>query len=145
MKFIHNKDILNSTCQTIINPINCVGVMGAGLALSIKKKYPLINKDYKEKCKKKQVKMCIPYVYKINEKKQILLFPTKRHWKDKSKKCDIDYGIRYMIENKNKLNISSLAVCGLGCGLGGLDLNEIKPIVMKLDELNIDIEVYLPK
>lgn len=121
------------------------GIMGKGIALKFKKKYPNMFKDYELKCNYNQVKLGVPYIYKIDEDKQILNFPTKNHWKNKSDIEDIQSGIKYIIDNKHELNITSIALPALGCGEGGLNWNDVKELLLELKELNIYIEIYEPK
>lgn len=77
-------NIFESDCETIVNPINCVGVMGKGLALEFKKRYPRMYEDYVARCKASMVKIGEPYLYKDADK-NILNFPTKYHWRNPSK------------------------------------------------------------
>ena len=82
-------DILQSKAQTLINTVNCVGIMGKGIALEFKKRFPEMFKDYVERCERHEVKLGFPYVYKTLLPPQIINFPTKDHWKSVSRLSDI--------------------------------------------------------
>ena len=135
-------NIFNSSAQVITNTVNCVGVMGKGLALSYKKKYPEMFHDYKVKCDKGEVIPGQPYLWE-NDKVQILNFPTKRHWNQNSILSDIENGLKYLSENYARMEISSLALPPLGCGLGGLDWTEVKKIIDKYLGPIEDLDVYV--
>ena len=81
---IENRNIFDSHCQVLVNPINCVGVMSKGIALEMKNKYPEMFLKYKELCDKNLLDIGKLWLYKISEEKQILNFPTKKDWKDLS-------------------------------------------------------------
>lgn len=146
VRIIEKGDILNSNMQTIINTVNCVGVMGKGLALAFKQAYPEMFKDYKKKCDQKEVKIGRPYLFKISDSRWILNFPTKDDWRKDSKIEYVEAGLKYLAENYNSLGITSLAVPPLGCGNGGLDWEaEVFPLVKQyLLALNMPMEVYIP-
>ena len=136
-------DIFNSQMETIVNPVNCVGVMGKGLALEYKRRYPTLFLSYKSACARKLI---IPgRVYVSNQlDKKVMLFPTKDHWKDPSKYEYIDSGLSYFAKNYKDLNIQSYAFPRIGCGLGGLDWEKVKVLIEKhLGDLDIEIEVYV--
>lgn len=138
-------NIFNSKCQTITNTVNCVGAMGKGIALRFKQLYPEMYLDYKYKCSKNLVKVGIPYVYYDISGKNILNFPTKLHWKDKSELSYINDGLNYLINNYQLMNINSLAIPGLGVNLGGLDYIEVYRLMYdNLKNINIPVEIYLP-
>ena len=143
MIIIRNGDILNSECQTIINPTNTVGVMGNGLALKFKNKYPEMYNHYKIGCDSGLFVIGKPYIYKINDQKWIMNFPTKKHWKNPSKIEYIIDGLKYILKNYKKAKITSLAVPALGCGLGGLNPNEVYYYLnLYLSEMEIPVELY---
>jgi len=147
LKFL-NGDILNDFSEAIVNTVNCVGIMGRGIALQIKEKYPDNFKFYKKYCDSKDVKVGKMLVYKTNNLlglKFIINFPTKEHWKEYSKYEYISSGLkdlrRVIIEN----NIKSIAIPPLGCGNGGLEWNVVKQYIIEdLSDLNININVYEP-
>lgn len=143
ISFIKNSDIFKSNCQTIVNPVNCVGVMGKGLALAFKKKYKCMYIEYKSKCENNKLLIDRPYLYYHSDKRWILNFPTKKHWKNKSNLIDIKKGLLYLNDNIKKWNITSIAFPMLGCGLGGLEDEKIKELIVKcLEKTDIKIEIY---
>ena len=134
-------DIFNDAAQVITNPINCVGVMGAGLAAQFKDRYPEMYKEYRKRCLMGGVKIGVPYLWEDGEI-QILNFPTKRHWKDNSRLEDVEAGLKYLADNYMMMGIYSIAIPQLGCGLGGLKWADVKELInLYFGELT-DIEVY---
>ena len=114
-------DIFKSKAQTLVNTVNCVGIMGKGLALEFKKRFPDMFKDYESRCRKSDVQLGKPYLYKLLIPPWILLFPTKDHWRSVTNIKDIKEGLNYLETNYRNWGITSLAVPPLGCGLGQLD------------------------
>ena len=135
-------DIFNSSAQVLTNAVNCVGVMGKGVALEFKKRYPSMFEDYKKRCELNQIKPGHLYLWE-NDKVQILNFPTKRHWQDQSLLSDIEDGLKFLANNYIDLGIDSLAMPAIGCGLGGLDWNQVKPLIDKYLGYIPDLEVYV--
>lgn len=135
-------DIFNSQVQTIVNPVNTVGVMGSGLALEFKKRYPKMFQSYKKVCDNGlfavgKLMLCDESDYRI------LLFPTKEDWREPSRIEYIEKGLQHFVETYEARNITSIAFPKLGCGKGGLDWREIKPIMERyLGDLPIPIIVY---
>ncbi len=138
-------DMFESKCSTIVNTVNCVGVMGKGIALEFKKKYPAMFRDYVERCNSGQVKTGTPYVYDNGDGTKILNFPTKNHWRSPSRLAFVIEGLDWFVENYKELGITSIAFPPLGCGNGGLTWDVVGPIMyQKLSVLPIDIEIYAP-
>jgi O-acetyl-ADP-ribose deacetylase (regulator of RNase III) len=138
-------DLLGSRMQTLINTVNCVGIMGKGIAFAFKQRYPEMFEDYKKRCQLREVQLGKPYLYKVNEQRWIINFPTKNHWKQKSQLQDIEVGLKYLAERAFAWGITSLAVPPLGCGNGGLNWDHVQPLIEKyLSPLNIPLEVYCP-
>jgi O-acetyl-ADP-ribose deacetylase (regulator of RNase III) len=136
-------DLLNSKCQVLVNAVNCVGIMGKGIALDFKAAYPTMFDDYKRRCLMHSVRLGEPYLFKVDNHRWILNFPTKGHWKTKSNLDDIESGLAYLAENAHVWGIQSMAVPPLGCGCGGLDSNQVLALVKKhLEPLGISIELY---
>jgi len=149
---IHFKtgNILSDKSQAIVNTVNCVGVMGKGLALQYKKAFPDNFKEYKSACDKQFVtpgKMFITRYDDIIESKFIINFPTKKHWKGASKIEYIDEGLDDLISQIKKLKITSVAIPPLGSGLGGLNWQEVKSkIVDAFSSIeNVEVVIYEPK
>lgn len=135
-------DIFQSSAQVITNTVNCVGVMGKGLAFVFKTKFPEMNEDYIKRCQEGLVKVGHPYLWE-NDNIQILNFPTKRHWKQDSFLSDIDSGLKYLADNYAQMGISSIALPPLGCGLGGLNWDDVKSLINKHLGSIEDLDVYV--
>ena len=142
---ITSGNIFNSKAQTLVNTVNCVGVMGKGVALQFKKLFPEMYQDYVNKCKHKEVKLTRPYLYKQILSPWILNFPTKDNWRSVSRISDIIAGLKYLELHYKEWGITSLAVPPLGCGHGGLDWKIVAPVLYEhLSQLNIPVELYAP-
>lgn len=159
-------NLFNSKCQTLVNTVNCVGIMGKGIALEFKKRFPAMFIDYQKKCKSQEVILGRPYLYKGKEEiKQstffdfeskenklnssvnhwILNFPTKDHWRSTTSLNDIIIGIEYLLKHYKKWGIESMAIPPLGCGQGQLEWRIVGPTLYRyLDKLDIPIEFYAP-
>jgi len=135
-------DMFRSNAQVITNTVNCVGVMGAGLAKEFKSKYPGMYEDYSERCEKGLVRAGEPYLWE-DEDVQILNFPTKRHWHQDSKIEDIEAGLKYLSENFRSMGINSIALPPLGCGLGNLKWADVRKLIEKYLTAIPDLEVYV--
>ena len=138
-------DLLSSNAQTLVNTVNCVGVMGKGIALEFKKRFPEMYEDYVRRCASGQVKLGRPYLYRSLLPPHILNFPTKQHWRSVSRLEDIVQGLEYLEKHYHEWGITSLAVPPLGCGSGGLDWRDVGPILYRhLHRLDIPIVLYGP-
>jgi O-acetyl-ADP-ribose deacetylase (regulator of RNase III) len=138
-------NIFQSDAQVITNPVNCVGVMGKGLALAFKRKFPAMFINYQSHCRYGDLHLGKVYLTTDLER-QILLFPTKAHWRDNSVLSDIELGLKYLADNHQKMGIQSIAIPPLGCGLGGLDWNKVKDLILwHLGHLEtLEVTVYEP-
>lgn len=137
--------MFESKCSTIVNTVNCVGVMGKGIALKFKKRYPAMYHDYVEKCDTGQIKPGKPFVYQNSDGTKILNFPTKDHWRSPSRLSYVINGLDWFVENYESYGINSIAFPPLGCGNGGLTWSIVGPIMYsKLCNLPINIEIYAP-
>ncbi len=138
-------NLLDSKATTLVNTVNCVGIMGKGIALSFKEKYPYMYKEYVDMCKNHQVKPGIPFLYQDLTGVSILNFPTKDHWKSPSKLSYIISGLSWFSENYALLGITSIAFPPLGCGNGGLSWKTVGPIMYEqLNSLPIEVEIFAP-
>ncbi|MGS6395924.1 macro domain-containing protein [Pseudomonas aeruginosa] len=138
-------DIFQSDAQTLVNTVNCVGVMGKGVALEFKKRWPRMMQDYAERCKEKRVKPGEPYLYSDIFGTSIVNFPTKDHWRSASRLSDIEKGLSIFIESYKIWNVTSVAFPPLGCGNGGLEWEIVGPIMYKmLSKLDIPVEIFAP-
>ena len=136
-------NIFTSKSQSIVNTVNCVGVMGAGIALECRLRYPEMYKKYVEKCKKKEFSIGKPWLYR-SDHRWILNFPTKNHWKNPSKEEYLHAGLRKFVDTYESRAISSIAFPLLGADKGGIDQNKsLKIMKSYLASLPIDIEIYL--
>ena len=137
--------MFKSNAQTLVNTVNTVGIMGKGIALEFKTRYPDMFNDYKKRCEAKQVKLGRPYLYKTIDRPWILNFPTKDHWRSVSRLSDIIDGLKYLENNYRRWGIQSLAVPPLGCGNGELDWRVVGPVLYRyLELLDIPVELYAP-
>lgn len=138
-------DLLGSRMQTLVNTVNCVGVMGKGIALQFKERYPAMFEDYKRRCDRKEVKLGEPYLYRESQHRFIINFPTKNNWRHSSCLADIESGLQYLAAHLAEWGVTSLAIPPLGCGNGGLNWDDVEPLIRRyLMPLNIPIEIYVP-
>lgn len=138
-------DLFAGEAQTLVNTINCVGVMGKGVALEFKKRWPAMFDDYQRRCALKQVRLGQPYLYCDLSGVTIVNFPTKGHWRSPSRVADIESGLDHLLEHAEAWGIRSLALPPLGCGNGGLEWSEVGPLIYrKLHDARFDVEVYAP-
>ena len=127
-------DILLAEADALVNTVNCVGIMGRGIALQFRKAFPENFKAYEAACKRGDVRPGNMLVYEtglLAGPRFIVNFPTKRHWKGKSSLKDIDAGLGALVKEIQARGIRSLAVPPLGCGLGGLDWNVVRPRIIQ--------------
>jgi O-acetyl-ADP-ribose deacetylase (regulator of RNase III) len=138
-------DLFASEAQTLVNTVNCVGVMGKGVALEFKKRFPAMYEDYVVRCAKGQVQLGKPYLYRELHGPWVLNFPTKGHWRSVSRLADIAAGLEYLMQHYREWGITSLAVPPLGCGQGGLEWRVVGPTLYRyLSQLDIPVELYAP-
>ncbi len=142
-------DILRENAEALINTVNCVGVMGRGIALQFKKVFPENFKNYAAACKHKEVQPGQMFVYEtglLTNPRYIINFPTKRHWRGKSRMEDISTGLKALVAVIHQYNIRSIAIPPLGSGLGGLDWADVKPCIeTELHPLtDVQVIIYEP-
>ncbi len=138
-------DLFESRAQTLVNTVNCVGVMGKGVAEQFKRRFPEMFEDYKRRCDEKSVRLGEPYLYRDASGTRIINFPTKDHWRSPSRLTDVERGLDYLAAHVTDWGITSLAMPPLGCGNGGLEWSEVGPLIYsKLHRLPVDVEVYAP-
>lgn len=138
-------DIFASDAQTLVNTVNCVGVMGKGVALEFKKRYPGMFAEYKSKCDKGQVQLGRPYIHRSLTPPQIINFPTKDHWRMPSDLQAILEGMDYLVEHIEQWGVTSLASPPLGCGLGSLDWRAVGPVLFQgFEKLPIPVILFAP-
>lgn len=138
-------DIFESDAQTLVNTVNCVGVMGKGIALEFKGRFPDMYEEYAQRCKEWRVKLGEPYLYCRLTPPWILNFPTKDHWRSVSRLDDIVAGLRYFQAHYREWGITSLAVPPLGCGHGQLEWRVVGPTLYRhLKQLGIPVDLFAP-
>lgn len=157
-------DMFFSQMHTLTISVNTVGVMGKGLASRAKYQFPDVYVIYQDVCRQKRLQMGQPYLYKRetfidnelvddpatfsnpNAMKWFLLFPTKRHWKNRSDIIGIEKGLQWVENNYKTEGIQSLAVPALGCGLGGLKWRDVGPLMCQyFSRIEIPVSIYLPR
>jgi len=143
-------NLLEAQTEALVNTVNCVGVMGKGIALQFKQAFPDNFEDYSQACNKGKVRIGKMFVYRTDRMfhpKYIINFPTKRHWKAKSRLEDIELGLKDLVKVIKDLNIKSIAVPPLGSGLGGLNWEEVKSRILNvLDDFpDVEVLLYEPK
>jgi O-acetyl-ADP-ribose deacetylase (regulator of RNase III)/uncharacterized protein YwgA len=138
-------DLFESKCQTLVNTVNIVGIMGKGVALEFKKRFPDMFEDYVKRCSEGKVKLGEPYLYKRLTPPWILNFPTKEHWRSVSNILDIVRGLNYLEQHYKEWGIASIALPPLGCGHGQLEWKIVGPTLYRhIKTLDIPVELYAP-
>src|SRR5260370_4805923 len=137
-------DLLKSNMNAVCKTVNTVGIMGKGVALEFKKRYPAMYLDYVKRCDRHEVKLGESYVYQADDH-LIVNFPTKQHWRSVSRLSDIVAGLEYLEGHYKDWEIRSLAGPPLGCGNGQLEGRVIGPILLRhLRLLAIPVELDAP-
>jgi len=139
-------NLFNSNTQTIVNTVNLVGVMGKGIALEFKHLYPPMYRNYRAMCQSGSFEIGMLDLHKYREPYHwVLNFPTKRHWRDLSRLDDIECGLVELAATYRQLGITSIAMPPLGCGNGGLQWDNVYPLIFKhLSDVDIPIVLYAP-
>lgn len=142
-------NLLESEVDALVNSVNCVGIMGKGIALAFKAAYPANFRAYQVACRAGNVRPGQIFVFEtglLQGPKFILNFPTKRHWRDRSRIEDIKAGLEALIELVPSLQITSMAIPPLGCGLGGLLWQDVRPLITAAcDRLSeVRVKIYEP-
>jgi O-acetyl-ADP-ribose deacetylase (regulator of RNase III) len=139
-------NILEADAEALVNTVNCVGFMGKGIALQFKQAFPANFKAYEAACQSGEVVPGRMFIFdngRLINPRYVINFPTKRHWRGKSRIEDIRSGLRALIADVRRLNIRSIAVPPLGCGLGGLDWAKVRPLIEKAFAELPDVRVFL--
>ncbi len=137
-------DILQDDAEALVNTVNCVGVMGRGIALQFKHKFPENFIAYAEACRREQVKpgkMFIHETDRLTPPRYIINFPTKRHWRQKSSLADIEAGLDHLVTVIRHHGIRSLAIPPLGSGLGGLNWSDVRDRIESTLSVIADVRV----
>jgi O-acetyl-ADP-ribose deacetylase (regulator of RNase III) len=125
-------NILEADAEALVNTVNCAGFMGKGIALQFKLAFPANFKAYETACHACQVVPGRMFIFdngRLINPRYVINFPTKRHWRGKSRIVDIRSGLKALLDDVRQLGVRSIAVPPLGCGLGGLDWREVRPII----------------
>ncbi|MDF0675846.1 MAG: macro domain-containing protein [Nitrospira sp.] len=139
-------DILVADAEALVNTVNCVGIMGRGVALQFRKAFPDNFKAYEAVCKRGELhpgRMFIFDTGSLANPRYIINFPTKRHWKGKSRLSDIESGLAALVVEIRRLGIRSIAIPPLGCGQGGLDWADVRPRIEQALSAVPDVRVLL--
>ncbi|MGB2819337.1 MAG: macro domain-containing protein, partial [Phycisphaerae bacterium] len=139
-------DILAANAEALVNTVNCVGVMGRGIALQFRKAFPKNFKAYKALCDRKELEPGKVYVFDLNRlenPRYVINFPTKKHWRSKSRLAYIESGLGALIEELRRRDIRSVAMPPLGCGLGGLEWEAVRKRIKEAFRDLPDVRVLL--
>jgi O-acetyl-ADP-ribose deacetylase (regulator of RNase III)/uncharacterized protein YwgA len=138
-------DMFESDVQTLVNTVNTEGVMGKGIALQFKKRFPDMYEDYVARCKAGEVRLGQPYIYKERLYPWIINFPTKKHWRSISHLENIVDGLDYLEAHYKEWGVTSLAVPPLGCGEGQLEWRVVGRVLFEhLSRFEIPVTLYAP-
>lgn len=143
-------NLLTNNKEALVNTVNCVGVMGKGIALQFKQAFPDNARAYEKACTKGQVQLGRLFTYitgRLDNPKYIINFPTKQHWRAKSRMKDIESGLHTLKQEIIERGIKSIAIPPLGCGNGRLNWREVKPLIENIlaDLPDVQITVFKPK
>jgi O-acetyl-ADP-ribose deacetylase (regulator of RNase III) len=148
MIFRADGDLLATDAQALVNTVNTVGVMGKGIALQFKLAFPDNYKAYERACKRGDVQIGKMFVFHREDSPRVIInFPTKSHWKGKSKMEDIKSGLKALIQVVKNEHIKSIAVPPLGCGNGGLDWADVQPLITQAfsEVPDVDVQLFYPE
>lgn len=136
------RDLLKTKAEALVNPVNCVGVMGAGLARQFRDKFPDNYVAYLKACENKSLVVGKVFPFRCGSK-LIINFPTKKHWKNPSKLDYIKEGLPALKSTLELYRIKSVAIPMLGCGFGGLNWTDVKPLIMEtFKDTKIELDIY---
>ncbi|MEK6704063.1 MAG: macro domain-containing protein [Planctomycetota bacterium] len=139
-------NLLNAEAEALVNTVNCVGVMGKGIALQFKQAYPEMNKAYEKACERGEIvpgRVQMWPTGALSGPKYIINFPTKREWFRKSSYGDIQSGLVSLVAEIRRLGITSIAVPPLGCGNGGLSWAKVRPMIVEAFAVIPEVRVLL--
>jgi O-acetyl-ADP-ribose deacetylase (regulator of RNase III) len=138
-------DLFASTAQTLVNPVNTVGVMGAGLARVYKQRYPEMFREYQDQCRSGRLSIGSLMLWRGPDR-WVLNLSTKTSWKLPSTLGHIETGLRRFRSDYDALGITSIAFPALGCGCGSLSWMAVRPLLDRyLGDLPIAVEIYPPR
>jgi O-acetyl-ADP-ribose deacetylase (regulator of RNase III) len=139
-------DILDARAEALVNPVNCVGVMGAGLAKEFAARYPEMLQSYRHACRRRFLLPGSVHVYEVPfTLRYIINFPTKDRWREPSTLEYIEQGLVALVNEVRFREIRSIAIPALGCGLGGLRYTDVRPrIESAFQDVPADVHLYQP-
>ncbi|MFG1988630.1 macro domain-containing protein [Actinoplanes sp. NPDC048988] len=121
-------DLLTADAEALVNAVNTAGVMGKGIALQFKRTFPANCRAYRAACSRAEVRVGEMWVFEEGGR-SIVNFPTKRHWRDKSRLGDIETGLDSLVSLVRERGTTSIALPALGCGAGGLAWTDVRPLI----------------
>ncbi|MCL6625198.1 type II toxin-antitoxin system antitoxin DNA ADP-ribosyl glycohydrolase DarG [Alicyclobacillus shizuokensis] len=139
-------NLLEADVEALVNTVNCVGVMGKGIALQFKQAFPSNFSAYQRACKAGKVQpgsMLTVQISSVTNPKYVINFPTKRHWKEKSRLADIASGLKTLTAEIQRLGIRSIAIPPLGCGNGGLNWRDVSRLIEQAFAELPEVEVWV--
>jgi O-acetyl-ADP-ribose deacetylase (regulator of RNase III) len=142
-------DILRTDAEALVNTVNCVGYMGRGIALQFKRAFPDNFKAYESACRRHEVQPGSMFVFstgQLTNPRYVINFPTKRHWRGASRLADIHAGLVALAKEVERLRIKTIAIPPLGCGLGGLRWEDVRPLIERTfgDSPNVEVLLFEP-
>ncbi len=142
-------NLLEADVDALVNTVNCVGVMGRGIALQFRLTFPANYQAYKAACERGEVRlgsMFVVELQQLNNPRLIINFPTKQHWREKSRMENIQAGLADLVRVVRDYDVRSVAIPPLGSGLGGLDWNDVRPLILQAfaDLPQVDVRLYEP-
>ncbi len=146
MIYLTKGDILKQDADALVNTVNCVGVMGRGVALQFRRAFEDNYEAYRKACRGNEVHLGRMFVFErssLDSPRWIINFPTKLHWKGRSQLRDINSGLADLVRVVREKQIRSIAIPALGCGLGGLDWKVVRPLIEESLASVPEVEVYL--
>lgn len=145
VKFVTG-DMFKISAKVRINTVNCVGVMGSGVALACKQRYPSMYKEYRAKCKSGEIQPGSLYIWESPNHEYIVNLPTKRHWRNPSLYEDVESGLVALKQFLYIMGKIDVALPALGCGHGGLDWSIVSSMIFyHLNALDANIYVFTPE
>lgn len=139
-------NLLEAKTEALVNTVNCVGVMGKGIALQFKQAFPQVFNEYRKACERGELrpgKVQVVSTKSLFYPRYVINFPTKDHWKGKSKIQDIKTGLNSLVETVQRVGITSISIPPLGCGNGGLNWLEVRPLIEEAFSILPNVEVFV--
>ena len=147
IELVENGDILRSAAHALVNTVNCVGVMGKGLALQFKAAFPAMFTAYAAACRRGELAPGRLHTFELPDGRWVVNLPTKRHWREPSRLEDVEAGLLALVEWVDARGVGSVAVPALGCTNGGLPWRAVRPrIEAAFSELpRVRVELHPPR